>query len=633
MEIYQFFEDDIYLFHQGTLFHSHHLLGAHPFKLDGKYGYRFTVWAPHAQKVSVAGEFNCWNGSEHPLKKVNQEGLWAGFIPDIKNGTAYKYEILTAEGSKILKSDPYGFQAEVRPATASITYSHNDFQWTDDKWQKNQKHYNAYHSPLLIYELHAGTWKKKKDGSFYSYKELADLLVPYVKELGYTHIELLPLSEHPFDGSWGYQITGYFSITSRYGNPDDFKYFVNTCHENNIGVIMDWVPGHFCKDDHGLRLFDGKPLYEYHDQRKAEKTSWGTLTFDFGRPEVQSFLISNAIFWFEEFHVDGLRIDAVASMLYLNFDKHNGEEPVFNSYGGEENLEAIALFKKLNETVFYYYPHALMMAEESSEWPLVSAPVHDGGLGFNFKWNMGWMNDILKYMEMDPINRKHHHELLTFSLMYTYSENYLLPFSHDEVVHGKKSLLQKMPGDQWQQFAQLRLLLGYMMTHPGKKLMFMGSEIAQYDEWKDKEELDWVLLQFPLHEQMQYYVKVLNHFYKEYPCLYKKDYDPEGFTWIDADNSSQSILAFMRQGMTKEDFLIVVCNFTPVVRYDFKVGVTKPGSYVEIFNSDDSKFGGSGQLNEEVMFSTPIPWHNQAQSIQLKIPPFAISILRKVKKE
>ncbi|SDI73444.1 1,4-alpha-glucan branching protein GlgB [Alteribacillus bidgolensis] len=633
MGIYQFFEDDIYLFHQGTLFHSHHLLGAHPFKLDGKYGYRFTVWAPHAENVSVAGEFNYWNGSEHPLKKVSDEGLWAGFIPDIKNGTAYKYEILTAGGSKILKSDPYGFQAEVRPATASITYSHNDYQWTDDNWQKNQKHYNPYHSPLLIYELHAGTWKKKEDGTFYSYKELADLLVPYVKELGYTHIELLPLSEHPFDGSWGYQITGYFSITSRYGTPDDFKYFVNTCHQNNIGVIMDWVPGHFCKDDHGLRLFDGKPLYEYYDQRKAEKTSWGTLTFDFGRPEVQSFLISNAIFWFEEFHVDGLRIDAVASMLYLNFDKHNNEEPVFNSYGGEENLEAIALFKKLNETVFYYYPHALMMAEESSEWPFVSAPVHNGGLGFNFKWNMGWMNDILKYMEIDPIYRKHHHELLTFSLMYTYSENYLLPFSHDEVVHGKKSLLQKMPGDQWQQFAQLRLLFGYMMTHPGKKLMFMGSEIAQYDEWKDKEELDWVLLQFPLHEQMQYYVKVLNHFYKEYPCLYKKDYDPEGFTWIDADNNDQSILAFMRHGLKKEDFLIVICNFTPVVRYNFKVGVMEPGSYVEIFNSDYSKFGGSGQINEEVLFSTPIPWHHQAQSIQLKIPPFAISILRKVKKE
>ncbi|MFB4163698.1 1,4-alpha-glucan branching protein GlgB [Alteribacillus sp. JSM 102045] len=629
MDIYQLFEEDIYLFHQGTLYQSHHLLGAHPYTLDGQTGCRFAVWAPHAEQVNVAGDFNGWHGGRHALNKISDAGLWAGFFPHIKNGAAYKFEIWQQDGSKILKSDPYAFHSEIRPATASIICNLNSFQWTDEDWMEKQKSYNPYQSPLLIYELHAGTWKQKEDGSFYSYRELAHHLIPYVKDLGYTHIELLPLAEHPFDGSWGYQITGYFSVTSRYGTPDDFKYFINTCHENNIGVIMDWVPGHFCKDDHGLRLFDGKPLYEYQDLRKAEKTSWGTLTFDFGRPEVQSFLVSNAVYWFEEFHVDGLRTDAVASMLYLNFEKHNGEEPVFNSYGGEENLEATAFLKKLNKAVFEYYPHVLMMAEESSEWPLVSAPVHEGGLGFNFKWNMGWMNDIIKYMEMDPIYRKHHHELLTFSLMYAYSENYLLPFSHDEVVHGKKSLLQKMPGDQWQQFAQLRLLFGYMMTHPGKKLMFMGSEIAQYDEWKDQEGLDWVVLEYPLHQLMLDYVKVLNHFYKEYSCLYEKDHDPDGFLWIDADNNDQSVIVFIRQGMEMEDYLIIICNFTPVVRYDFKVGVLEPGSYFEVFNSDHENFGGSGQTNKDILFSVPVPWHNQSQSIQLKVPPFGISIVKK----
>ncbi|SDH54853.1 1,4-alpha-glucan branching enzyme [Alteribacillus persepolensis] len=622
-------EDDIYLFHQGTLFHSHHLLGAHPYQLDHQPGYRFAVWAPHAARVCVAGDFNNWNGACHPLEKVSDAGLWAGFIPHIQAGAAYKYEITAPTGQVLLKSDPYAFQSEIRPATASITRPSSSFLWSDNSWQKQQQHKNPYQSPLLIYELHAGTWKKKEDGSFYSYRELADLLVPYVKELGYTHIELLPLSEHPFDGSWGYQISGYYSVTSRYGSPDDFKYFINTCHHHNIGVIMDWVPGHFCKDDHGLRLFDGEPLYEYEDKRKAEKTSWGTLTFDFGRPEVQSFLISNAIYWFEEFHIDGLRTDAVASMLYLNFDKNEGEDAVFNSYGGDENLEALAFLQKLNKAVFHYYPSALMMAEESSAWPLVSAPVHENGLGFNFKWNMGWMNDILQYMKLNPIYRKYHHELLTFSHMYTYSENYLLPFSHDEVVHGKKSLLNKMPGDQWQKFAQLRLLLGYMMAHPGKKLLFMGAELAQYDEWKDKDDLDWELLQFPLHQQMHHYVKELNHFYQHHAGLYDRDHEPAGFTWIDPDNHEQSILVFCRHGVCAEDTLLIICNFTPVVHYDFRIGVTEPGSYKEIFNSDLDSFGGSHQVNDTTLFSEPIAWHNQLQSLQLKIPPFAISILKK----
>ncbi|MDQ0255938.1 1,4-alpha-glucan branching enzyme [Evansella vedderi] len=625
---YSISEQDIFLFHQGTNYYSYKLLGCHQITFDNETGYRFGVWAPNAKSVSIAGNFNNWDGTNYPLEKINNEGLWLGFFTDIPANEPYKYEIETQQGNCILKADPYAFQSELRPATASLTPSNKGYEWKDKKWQRKKSQINVYKSPILIYEVHLGSWKTKEDGEYFTYREMAKELVPYVKSLGYTHIELLPLAEHPFDLSWGYQITGYYSVTSRYGSPEDFKYFVDQCHQHNIGVIMDWVPGHFCKDDHGLRLFDGSPLYEYADSRKAEKKSWGTLTFDFGRPEVQSFLISNALFWLKEFHIDGIRVDAVASMLYLNFDKHDNEEKIYNSFGGEENLEAYAFIRKLNEAVFHYEPNILMMAEDSSDLPLVTAPTYMNGLGFNFKWNMGWMNDMLKYMKLDPVHRKWHHNLITFSFMYTYSENFLLPLSHDEVVHGKKSLLDKMPGDQWQQFANLRLLYGYMMAHPGKKLLFMGGELGHYAEWKDKEQLDWHLLDYPLHRSLFNYVKQLNRFYLEHKALYELDHSPEGFEWIDPHNIDQSIIAFRRRGTNPDEELIIVCNFTPNVYYDYKVGVPRPGKYEEIFNSDEISFGGSNQLNEKEHFSFPKEWHGLAQHINIKVPPLAISIYK-----
>ncbi|WP_249777603.1 1,4-alpha-glucan branching protein GlgB [Paenalkalicoccus suaedae] len=622
-------EEDIYLFHQGTHFHSYQFLGCHFVQDQTKRGYRFAVWAPHATHVEVAGDFNNWNGSSHSLEKVNAAGLWTGFFTDIPAQTPYKYHLYHESGWNGLKADPYAFQSELRPKTASLTPHSSVYEWGDNEWQSNRQHYTPYESPISIYELHFGTWKQKEDGSYYTYAEMADVLLPYIQNLGYTHIELMPLSEHPFDLSWGYQITGYYSVTSRYGTPDEFRYFVDKCHQANIGVIMDWVPGHFCKDEHGLRQFDGEPLFEYKDPLKADKPSWGTLTFDFGRPEVQSFLISNALFWLKEFHIDGIRVDAVASMIYLNFDRLDDDPEIKNTYGEEENLEAIAFLKKLNEAVFAFDEHILMMAEDSSDVPLITSPTYVGGLGFNFKWNMGWMNDMLKYMEMDPIHRKWNHHLLTFSYMYTYSENFVLPLSHDEVVHGKKSLVNKMPGDQWQQFAQLRLLYGYMMAHPGKKLLFMGGEFAQYIEWKDQEDLDWHLLKYPLHDAMKTYVKELNHFYKDSPALYVYDHDPKGFEWIDPDNKDQSIVAFMRKGETDQDTLIILCNFTPNVYYDYKVGVPSPGTYQEIFNSDTDRFGGSHQLNSDEHFSFPQKWHGLDQHIKIKVPPFALTVLQK----
>ncbi len=605
-------------------------MGCHEIEWQKKKGFRFVVWAPNAQTVRLAGDFNDWNGASYSLERLNEEGLWIGFFTTIPHGCAYKYELILGNGHSILKSDPYAFQSEVRPNTASLTPEKVSYSWQDNQWLKQQKAFIPHESPLNVYEVHAGSWKTKGDGTLYTYRELADEFIPYVKSLGYTHIELLPLAEHPLDLSWGYQITGYYSVTSRYGSPNDFKYFVDQCHNHQLGVIMDWVPGHFCKDDHGLRLFDGSSLYEYKDPRKAEKTSWGTLTFDFGKPEVQSFLISNAIFWMKEFHIDGIRVDAVASMLYLNFDRDDHEEKIYNSYQGEENLEAVAFIKKLNETVFHYFPNSLMMAEDSSDLPLVSAPTYLGGLGFNFKWNMGWMNDMLEYMEHDPVYRKWHHQLITFSFMYTYTENFILPLSHDEVVHGKRSLLDKMPGDQWQQFASLRLLYGYMMAHPGKKLLFMGGEFGQYAEWKDQEQLDWLLLDYPLHRSMHTYVSKLNHFYLEEKALYERDHDPQGFEWIDPHNIDQSIVSFIRRGKERREELIIICNFTPNVAYNYKVGVSQPGTYLEVFNSDSADFGGSDQVNNEKHFSFPEKWHGHAHHIKVKIPPLAISIFKLV---
>jgi 1,4-alpha-glucan branching enzyme len=639
---YHISEADIFLFHQGTNYYSEKLLGCQPIEWEGTSGYRFVVWAPNAKGIQVVGDFNQWKGLGYELKRITDAGLWVGFFTNIPENAAYKYEIISQNGMEVMKSDPYALQSEIRPATASLTPRLSTYGWGDQAWQEARKTLDPYASPITIYEVHLGSWKTKqnskleawetKDASeFYTYRELAEELIPYVKALGYTHIELLPLAEHPFDLSWGYQITGYYSVTSRFGSREDFKYFVDQCHQHGLGVIMDWVPGHFCKDEFALRQFDGQALYEYSDPRKAEKRSWGTLTFDFGRPEVQSFLISNALFWVDEYHIDGIRVDAVASMLFLNFDKADGEERIYNTFGGEENLEAFAFIRKLNEVIGSYAPGVLMMAEDSSDLPLVTTPTNSGGLGFHFKWNMGWMNDMLKFMEYDPIYRKWHHQLLTFSFMYTHSEKFILPLSHDEVVHGKKSLLNKMPGDQWQQFANLRLLYGYMMTHPGKKLLFMGGELGHYAEWKDQEELDWHLLDYPLHQGINTYVKDLNHFYQAYPELYVLDHNPTGFEWIDPHNIGQSIIAFERSGTSIDDVLVIVCNFTPEVCYDYKIGVSEPGTYKEIFNSDAAVFGGSDQLNGGEHFTFPTRWHNREQHIKIKVPPLAIAIFKREK--
>jgi 1,4-alpha-glucan branching enzyme len=617
--------EDLFLLHEGSLFHSYRLLGAHVSKALGQEGVRFALWAPHARQVQLLGDFNGWTSGAHPMERLSSVGVWMLFVPDAREGDYYKFEIHSKTGQVLLKADPYAFYSELRPGTASRIVDLEGYDWQDQDWQQQKQKRSIYDKPLSIYEVHLGTWRKKDRHSeeLYTYEQLADELVDYAADMGYTHIELMPLAEHPFDRSWGYQATGYYSVTSRHGTPKDFMHFVDRCHQRGIGVIMDWVPGHFCKDDHGLRQFDGSPLYEYEDPRKAEKLEWGTLTFDFGRPEVQSFLISNAVFWMDMYHIDGIRVDAVASMLHLNFGRWN-ETPIRNQWGGDDNPEAVAFLRKLNQVVFSYYPHALMMAEDSTDWPLVTSPVHDGGLGFNYKWNMGWMNDMLRYMKLDPIHRKHHHKLITFSFMYAFSENFILPLSHDEVVHGKRSLLHKMPGDYWQKFANLRVLYGYMTGHPGKKLLFMGSEFGQFDEWKDMEELDWFLLdKYEMHRSMQHYVRALNQFYKNEPALWQLDHQSEGFQWINPHDESQSVVTFMRKGKRVEDDLILVCNFTPVVHPDYRIGVPLHGVYQEVFNSDSPDFGGSGQGNPEPRSSEKRSWHEMPCSLALCIPPLA----------
>ncbi|MEB1807512.1 MAG: 1,4-alpha-glucan branching protein GlgB [Bacillaceae bacterium] len=620
-------EYDLYLFHQGNLFYSYKTLGAHLCESEGTRGVRFAVWAPNAEAVHVVGDFNNWNGTNHTMHKISESGVWWCFIPNLHEGTIYKYEIHSKHGGVLLKSDPYAFYSELRPQTASIVSNLNNYKWGDEAWAEAKKTRNLLNEPLLIYEVHLGSWKHKDNGEFYTYRELAAELIDYVKEMGYTHIEILPITEHPYDRSWGYQSTGFFSVTSRFGTPEDFMYFVDQCHQNEIGVLLDWVPSHFCKDEHGLRLFDGEPVYEYADERKAEKKGWGTLSFDFGRSEVNSFLISNAFYWLDMFHIDGLRVDAVSSMLYLNFDRQD-EEKITNQYGGEENIEAIQFLRKLNEAVFEVFPNTYMMAEESSSWPLVSAPTYVGGLGFNYKWNMGWMNDMLRYMEMEPVHRKWHHQLITFSFFYAFSENFILPLSHDEVVHGKKSLLNKMPGDYWQKFANLRAFLGYMMTHPGKKLLFMGGEFGQFDEWKDLEDLDWELLEYPSHQEFSHYMKSLNTFYKSEKSLWELDHHNDGFEWIDPHDYEQSIVSFMRKSNDSKDFIIVVCNFTPIVRYDYHIGVPFMGTYVEAFNSDRQEFGGSNQTLDQPLISEKETWHNQPYRLTIKVPPLAMLVLK-----
>lgn len=613
---------DAYLFREGNHFRSYDFLGAHITTIEGCEGALFRVWAPNAAAVSLIGSFNDWKAEGYAMTKSEDSGIWSIFVPGLKEWEMYKYEITASDGRKLVKADPYAFYSELRPGTASRLVSLGKYHWKDQSWMECRKKLNIFERPVSIYEVHPGSWKQKPDGEFYTYTELAEELVEYVKAMGYTHIELLPLGEHPFDGSWGYQATGYYSPTSRYGSPHDLMYFIDKCHQEGIGVILDWVPGHFCKDDHGLRLFDGTPLYEYSDPRKGENYGWGTCHFDLGKPEIHSFLISNAVFWFEKYHVDGLRVDAVASMLYLDYDRKPGEW-VPNKFGGRENLEAVEFLRKLNKVVFEYFPNVMMIAEESTTWPLVTAPTYLGGLGFNYKWNMGWMNDMLKYMSMDPIHRKWHHNLITFSLMYAYTENYILPLSHDEVVHGKKSLLDKMPGDYWQKFANLRVFLGYMAAHPGKKLLFMGGELAQFIEWRYDTGLDWLLLDYEKHREMQHYVRQLNGVYRNEKALWEQDHVFEGFEWIDANNYEQSIIVFMRKGKTLSDTVIIVCNFTPVVYEDYKIGVPFMGDYLEIFNSDSTEFGGSGQLNAGRLTARSQKWHNQQYSIEIKVPPLA----------
>jgi 1,4-alpha-glucan branching enzyme len=621
-------DEQLYLFQEGTNCKSYHMLGAHLMKKNKLSGVNFGVWAPNAVWVSVVGDFNNWDVVSHPMTRVKGSGVWELFIPQIAQKELYKYAIGTSSGEILYKSDPYAFYSEVRPKTASVVCNLEGYEWGDEEWQRKKKEDPIYDRPMLIYEVHPGSWRRHDDGSLLNYLELAEELTEYVLDMGYTHIELMPVMEYPFDGSWGYQVTGYYAVTSRYGEPEDFMYFVDLCHRKGIGVILDWVPGHFPKDAHGLARFDGDALYEHPDPRRGEQLQWGTLVFDYGRREVQSFLISNAVFWLEYYHVDGFRVDAVASMLYLDYER---QDWLPNRYGGRENLEAADFLKRLNETVFSLYPYTLMIAEDSSQWPLVTALTSSGGLGFTHKWNMGWMNDTLRYCSMDPIYRRWHHNLLTFSLTYAFSENFVLPLSHDEAVHGKHSLLDKMPGEYHMKFAGLRSLYGYMAAHPGKKLTFMGGEFGQFIEWKYDDQLDWFLLDYELHRKMKEYVKALNHFYRENACLWEDDRSWSGFRWISPNDSSQSLIAFMRNGRQPGDYMIVVINFTPVRRPQYRVGVPEEEGFMEVFNSDEQAFGGSGEVNKERITPEGIPCHGFEKSVVLSVPPLSAVFYRPLK--
>jgi len=600
----------VYLFKEGTNYQSYDFFGTHKKEVESQKGVQFNVWAPNAKSVRVIGEFNNWNGDNHVMKSVEDTGIWSLFTPKMKDYTLYKYEIHTHDGRVLYKADPFALHSEMKPQTASRVYTKRSYRWGDKRWLDKRKKTDSYNAPMNIYELHLGSWKSTAEDNYRNYRELAHDIVEYVKRMNYTHIEIMPIKEHPFDGSWGYQVTGYFSVTSRYGNPDDFKYFVNYCHKNNIGVILDWVPCHFCKDAHGLYEFDGNPLYEPHDRELSENPQWGTRNFDYGSGGVQSFLISNALFWFREYHIDGLRVDAVAYMLYY---QNSGQE-------NQINEDAVKFVKNLNKAVFAEFPDALMIAEESTAWPLVTGPIHDGGLGFNYKWNMGWMNDMLEYMEQDTLHRKWYQNLITFSFMYAFSENFILPLSHDEVVHGKKSLLDKMPGTYEEKFSNLRLFYGYMFGHPGKKLLFMGGEFGHFIEWNYKSELDWFLLDYEMHRKTQNYVKDLNKLYIEEPALYEIDSHLDTFKWIDADNSEYSVIAFMRNGVKEEEKIVVVCNFGTHHFDEYYIGVPEKGDYKLIFNSNEKAYGGCGSNVRKKVKSAGEPYHNFKNSIDISIP-------------
>ncbi|HOO25985.1 MAG TPA: 1,4-alpha-glucan branching protein GlgB [Clostridiales bacterium] len=603
-----------YLFHQGNNFKAYEFMGSH--RLDES-RVVFRVWAPNAKQVFVTGDFNGWDNTANPLEKINNQGLWEGIVEGVKLFDAYKYFITAKNGRQLLKSDPYCFHAETRPGTASKFYETLGYKWGDSAWYASKVNSNPYDEPMNIYEVHAGSWRLHEDGNPLSYRDLADQLVPYVAKMGYTHIELMPLGEFPFDGSWGYQATGFFAPTSRFGEPKDFMYFVDRCHQSNLAVILDWVPAHFVKDEHGLADFDGNACYEYSDRSKGEHLQWGTKVFDYGRPEVQSFLISSAMQWFDRYHIDGLRVDAVASMLYLDYGREHGQwRP--NKHGGKENLEAVAFIQKLNQAVFEFFPHALMIAEESTAWPLVSKPVHSGGLGFNFKWNMGWMNDCLRYFSTDPFFRVNHHSLLTFSLMYAFSENFVLPISHDEVVHGKHSLIDKMPGSYEEKFDGLKVFLAYMMAHPGKKLLFMGQEFAQFIEWDYKKQLDWFLLDYEKHATFSEYVRQLNLFYKKTPAFWEIDYSWEGFDWIAGDDNVNSVVSFLRRDKAGNE-VIAIFNLTPVSHESYCIGVPKSGYYKCLLSANEVRFGGSEEKPVKTRRSKAKPMHGFDHSIELSL--------------
>ena len=636
-----FSDFDLYLFGQGKHYQLYEKMGAHVRTLNGVAGTHFAVWAPNALDVAVIGDFNQWNRSTNPMqRRHNDLGVWECFIPGVREGALYKFAIFSRHNHyRADKIDPYAFAFELRPNTASIVANIKQHRWGDQEWMNTREQRQGLNAPMAIYEVHLGSWKHVperhvagavEEDRFLTYRELAHELGAYVQKMGFTHVELLPVMEYPLDASWGYQVTGYYAPTSRFGSPEDFQYFVDHLHQLGIGVLLDWVPGHFPKDGHALSYFDGTHLYEYADARKGEHKDWGTLVFDYGRSEVRNFLLANALYWLREYHIDGLRVDAVASMLYLDYQRKEGEWTA-NQYGGREHLEAITFLRQLNEAVYDQVPGTLTMAEESTAWPLVSRPTYVGGLGFSMKWNMGWMHDMLEYMHLDPIHRRYRHNNVTFSLMYAFSENFILPLSHDEVVHIKGSLLNKMPGDLWQRFANLRAFLGYMWGHPGKKLLFMGGEFGQWSEWNFKESLDWHLLappSDPHHAQLQTFVHQLNQLYRHEPALSRLDNEPEGFAWIDPHDSDNSVISFLRKSGQEGDTLLFVCNFTPVPRQSYRLGVPHAGVYTEIVNSDASRYGGSGLENARGMSSEPISWQSCFHSILLTLPPLSTIVLK-----
>jgi 1,4-alpha-glucan branching enzyme len=621
---------DLYLFGEGTDHRAYSKFGAHLAEIEGRRGVHFAVWAPNAATVSVVGDFNGWQPEANPLTLHSPSGVWEGLVPDLKEGALYKYHIVSrVKDYQVDKMDPFGFAAELRPHTASCVFDLDRYQWNDQDWIRRRSERNGLDRPISIYELHLGSWRRGPEAGnrFLTYRELAQQLSDYVHDAGYTHVELLPVMEHPFDGSWGYETIGYFAPTSRFGNPSDFMYLVDCLHQRDIGVILDWVPAHFPKDEAGLGYFDGTHLYEHADPRQGEHPDWNTFVFNYGRSEVRGFLTGNALFWLDKYHLDGLRVDAVASMLYLDYGRPEGQW-IPNQYGGKENLEALQFLRHLNEEVYAEFPDCLMIAEESTAWPMVSRPTYTGGLGFGLKWNMGWMHDTLAYMSKDPVYRGFHHNQLTFSLMYAFSENFILPLSHDEVVYGKRSLLGKMPGDEWRQFANLRLLFGYQFGHPGKKLLFMGGDFGQWNEWNHDVSLDWHLLQYPFHSGLLRWVRDLNTFYRGHPSLYQVDFDSFGFEWVDANDVERSVISFIRRSRNSADMTLFVYNFTPVPRQNYRLGVPVGGYWKECLNSDAPLYGGSGQGNSGGVEASPLPLHGRPYSLSLTLPPLAVLALQ-----